>query len=169
MGNKKNSEEGISAISVRGFKSLANACCFEIRPLTILAGANSSGKSSAVQPLLLMKQTLDATYDPGPLRLDGPNVRFTSTDQVLSRVSSKKRRRSFVVGIDLADHTLELTFDNKATQGFRLAKVIYDKIVIRPEMSQSALRNAVWKLASIPHEFFLNRTSTFSESVVFSK
>ncbi len=79
MGNKKNSEEGISAISVRGFKSLANACRFEIRPLTILAGANSSGKSSAIQPLLLMKQTLDATYDPGPLRLDGPNVRFTST------------------------------------------------------------------------------------------
>ncbi len=150
MGNKKTSEEGISAISVRGFKSLANECRLEIRPLTILAGANSSGKSSAIQPLLLMKQTLDATYDPGPLRLDGPNVRFTSTDQVLSRVSSKKRRRSFVVGIDLADHTLELTFDNKATQGFRLAKVIYDKIVIRPEMSQSALRNAVEKLESIP-------------------
>lgn len=27
-----------------------------------------------MQPLLLLKQTLDATYDPGPLLLDGPHV-----------------------------------------------------------------------------------------------
>ena len=32
----------------------------EIRPLTVLAGANSSGKSSLMQPLLLMKQTFDS-------------------------------------------------------------------------------------------------------------
>ena len=38
----------------------------EIRPLTLLAGANSSGKSSMMQPLLLLKQTLEAPYDPGP-------------------------------------------------------------------------------------------------------
>ena len=55
-----------------------------MRPLTILAGANNSGKSSIMQPLLMMKQTLDATYDPGPLKLDGPNVHFTSAEQFLS-------------------------------------------------------------------------------------
>ena len=37
-----------------------------------------------MQPLLMMKQTLDATYDPGPLKLDGPNVYFTSAEQFLS-------------------------------------------------------------------------------------
>jgi hypothetical protein len=79
----------ITALVVQGFKSLARPEPYEIevRPLTLLAGANSSGKSSAVQPLLLLKQTLEANYDPGPLLLNGPHVRFTSAAQILPRVS----------------------------------------------------------------------------------
>lgn len=77
---------GVTAVSVRGFKSHAFENRIDIRHLTILAGANSSGKSSIVQPLLLMKQTLEAGYDAGPLLLHGPNVRFTSVAQLLSRV-----------------------------------------------------------------------------------
>ena len=69
--------QGITRITVSGFKSIADERSIDIRPLTILAGANSSGKTSIMQPLLLMKQTLEATYDPGGLLLSGPNVRFT--------------------------------------------------------------------------------------------
>lgn len=76
--------KGITEIAVQGFKSLYDEQRIEVRPLTILAGANNSGKSSIMQPLLMMKQTLDATYDPGPLKLDGPNVHFTSAEQFLS-------------------------------------------------------------------------------------
>ena len=50
---------GITRIAVTGFKSLATKADVEIRPLTVLAGANSSGKSSLMQSLLLMKQTFD--------------------------------------------------------------------------------------------------------------
>lgn len=77
-------DQGITEITVQGFKSLYEESRIEIRPLTILAGANSSGKSSIIQPLLLMKQTLEAPYDPGGLLLNGANVKFTQTDQVLS-------------------------------------------------------------------------------------
>jgi len=63
------SAKGITRISVSGYKSLYEECSIEVRPLTILSGANSSGKSSIMQPLLLMKQTLEATYDPGSLLL----------------------------------------------------------------------------------------------------
>ena len=73
--------EGISKIAVSGFKSLANECAINICPLTILAGANSSGKSSIMQTLLMLKQTLEAPYDPGPLLIEGPNVQFTSAEQ----------------------------------------------------------------------------------------
>src|SRR5216683_6693263 len=72
-------------ITVSGFKSISEEQKIEIRPLTVLAGANSSGKSSMMQPLLLLKQTLEASYDPGALLLNGPNVKFTSADQLLSR------------------------------------------------------------------------------------
>jgi hypothetical protein len=78
--------EGLTQISVCGYKSIAHRQSIDIRPLTILAGANSSGKSSIMQPLLMLKQTLEASYDPGTFLLDGPNVRFTSGDQFLSRI-----------------------------------------------------------------------------------
>jgi predicted ATPase len=93
--------DGITRITVAGFKSIAEEQSIEVRPLTILAGANSSGKSSIMQPLLLLKQTLESPYDPGALRLDGPNVRFTSADQFLSHTGRGKHTDIFSVGIEV--------------------------------------------------------------------
>ena len=90
---------GITKIAVKGFKSIAEECEIDIRPLTILAGANSSGKSSIMQPLLMLKQTLEAPYDPGPLLIDGPNVQFTEAEQFLSTLSGGKRADRFQVRI----------------------------------------------------------------------
>src|SRR5438046_1090990 len=92
---EKGRNGGITAIVVDGFKSLRDSTRIEIAPLTVLAGANSSGKSSAIQPLLLLKQTLEASYDPGALLLDGPNVRFTSDEQLLFRGPRRNRTKSF--------------------------------------------------------------------------
>lgn len=84
--NGPNYRPGITKISVTGFKSLANKTDVEIRPLTILAGANSSGKSSLMQPLLLMKQTFDnERIPPGPFWLAGELIEYTAADQFLSR------------------------------------------------------------------------------------
>ena len=92
--------QGITKIAVKGFKSIAEECAIDIRPLTILAGANSSGKSSIMQPLLMLKQTLEAPYDPGPLLIDGPNVQFTEAEQFLSILPNEKRIDSFQVRIE---------------------------------------------------------------------
>ena len=104
MGKRQRSEDGICSIGVQGFKCLAKESSIEIRPLTILAGANSSGKSTIMQSLLLMKQTLQAIYDPGALLLNGPNVRLTSVDQLVSRQQ-----------VDLSSHTF--TFSVEAPKG----------------------------------------------------
>ncbi len=82
--------EPIEEIRIAGFKSLAKETRLAVRPLTILAGANSSGKSSAMQPLLLLKQTLASPVDPGVLHIAGPNVQFTEYEQLFSRVSGRK-------------------------------------------------------------------------------
>ncbi|MCG3163698.1 MAG: hypothetical protein JMDDDDMK_05143 [Acidobacteria bacterium] len=92
---------GITRIAVAGYKSISREQSVEIRPLTILAGTNSSGKSSIMQPLLLLKQTLEAIYDPGTLLLDGPNVKFTSAGQLLSRDGKGKAAKSFNVSIEV--------------------------------------------------------------------
>ncbi len=96
----KKTIEGITKIAVKGFKSIAEECEIDIRPLTILAGVNSSGKSSIMQPLLMLKQTLEATYDPGPLKIDGPNVQFTEVAQFLSTLPDEKGADRFQIRIE---------------------------------------------------------------------
>jgi hypothetical protein len=54
--------ESVVRLTVGGFKSLREEQSIELRPLTVLAGANSAGKSSIMQPFLLLKQTLEAKY-----------------------------------------------------------------------------------------------------------
>ncbi len=107
-------QQGIRRIAVTGFKSILKRQEIEVRPLTILAGANSSGKSSIMQPLLLLKQTLEAPYDPGALKLDGPNVRFTSAEQLLARTLKGGAVKNFKVELSIAGLTgageLALTF-----------------------------------------------------------
>jgi predicted ATPase len=93
----------ITKIQVRGYKSLYSKCSLDVGNLTILAGANSSGKSSIMQPLLLVKQTIEATYDPGALLLDGPNVHLTSAVQLFSKVSGRVSSDSFSVSIEVAN------------------------------------------------------------------
>jgi len=92
-------DKGITKLSVAGFKSISKETTLDIKPLTLLAGANSSGKSSFMQPLLLLKQTLEAPYDPGPLLLDGANVKFTSFDQMLTSPVDKSTKQEFSVSL----------------------------------------------------------------------
>lgn len=86
----------LSNLRVGGIKSISNRISLSIRPLTILAGTNSSGKSSAMQSLLLLKQTLETDYEIAGLRIDGPNARFTSRDQLLSKSDPKSKPRLFI-------------------------------------------------------------------------
>src|ERR1700733_11010369 len=101
--------DGITRIAVEGFKSIAKRQEIEIAPLTILAGANSSGKSSIMQPLLMLKQTLEATYDPGPLKIDGPNVTFTSSDQFFTRSPDPVKRLSLEIGTEEIGFTVSFS------------------------------------------------------------
>src|SRR5947209_15693882 len=84
----------ISAVSVASYKSIASPVRAELSLLSILAGANSAGKSSLIQPLLLLKQTIEAPYDPGPLKLDGPNVEFTKAEEFFSRAPGRGQRHT---------------------------------------------------------------------------
>ena len=76
----------IEEIRVQGYKSLVDAT-LHVRPLTLLAGTNSSGKSSIMQPLLLIKQTMEAPYQPaGALVLDGAHVQAETAGELVSKI-----------------------------------------------------------------------------------
>src|SRR2546421_3462522 len=129
LNNKSRAEitrEGITRITVGGFKSISQEQSIEIKPLTILAGANSSGKSSIMQPLLLLKQTLEAPYNPGPLLLNGPNVKFTSAEQLLSHVHNDQPTNAFHISIAITvGSALTTAFKQSTSKGFDLEETIY--------------------------------------------
>ncbi|HAG83221.1 MAG TPA: hypothetical protein DCL61_19270 [Cyanobacteria bacterium UBA12227] len=152
--------QGITRISVQGFKSLYNECSIEIRPLTILAGGNSSGKSSIMQPLLLMKQTLEATYDPGALLLNGANVKFSLLEQLFSNCGINKCADIFSVRIEknsqiINQHSpfIEVRFKRNTSKNLlevieMIVKVVGEAYSIYPTMDNDEIT------AIIPHLFW---------------
>ncbi len=145
---------GITKIAVKGFKSIAEECAIDIRPLTILAGANSSGKSSIMQPLLMLKQTLEAPYDPGPLKIDGPNVQFTEVEQFLSTLTDGKKTDRFQIRVETCvpdfSYAVATTF-RKGQRGIELVKMTteikqagqplpFKHFTLFPEMSPEEIR-----------------------------
>lgn len=86
----------MNSISVRNFKSVIDSGTFELRPLTVLAGVNSSGKSSLLQAMLLLKQTLEAGSKDALKTTGGP---YVVANEPLDLAYSKKR--SNVISITL--------------------------------------------------------------------
>ena len=132
---------GINRIAVEGFKSIAKRQEIEIAPLTILAGANSSGKSSIMQPLLMLKQTLEAPYDPGPLLIDGSNLAFTRVEEFLSRINGTYHP-FLKAEVSTENVGLSITFVKRA--GLEIQEETYilpgENVTLRPRMSSEELR-----------------------------
>lgn len=136
--------KGIREISVSGYKSILRKQCIEIRPLTILAGANNTGKTSIMQPLLLLKQTLEETYDPGPILLSGPMVKVYSTKQVLSKRFDGTYVKKFRIGVTIEHgEKLILSFREQTGKGFKIEEMCYwdkgENLRLRPGMSHKEI------------------------------
>jgi predicted ATPase len=61
----------ITQIRIQNFKCFEDTGDIDIRPLTIFIGPNSSGKSSIIKMLLLLKQTIESTDQKNPLITNG--------------------------------------------------------------------------------------------------
>ncbi|PWI48886.1 hypothetical protein CEE45_04825 [Candidatus Heimdallarchaeota archaeon B3_Heim] len=64
-------------LGIKYFKGIVEAN-IELKPITILIGANGSGKSSIGQAMLLLKQSLESET----LVIDGENIRFGELEDV---------------------------------------------------------------------------------------
>lgn len=116
----------LARINVAGFKSINEMQTLELAPVTVLAGANSAGKSSMLQPLLLLKQTLESPFDPGTLLLSGQNVKFTSADQMLFHCAGEDCRREFAVELETnKGDWVRLVYLCPAKQGVVLSEMQY--------------------------------------------
>ena len=72
----------ISSITVEGIKTFQQRAELALRNLTLLSGANSAGKSTLFQALLILKQTSEAMPANGSVRLNGALMNL-GTGQIL--------------------------------------------------------------------------------------
>jgi hypothetical protein len=97
-----------------------------------------------MQALLLLKQSLEVGYDPGVLLLDGPNVRFSSADQVFSRLCRKKSADTFEIELSFGQAPgLKLTFCRHASKVIDVAAVEFgglpSLLKLRPDMTSEEI------------------------------
>ncbi len=137
---------GIDELTVAGYKSIKDEQSLRIAPLTLLAGVNSAGKSSLMQPLLLMKQTLESSYTTGPLLLDGPHVKFRNSTELLTQFRSQASERLPVVfGVGQEGDHLRVSLEHDET--LRLSENVFTAYGrerhLRRGMTSKTLRNAL--------------------------
>ncbi|MDR0354396.1 MAG: AAA family ATPase, partial [Deltaproteobacteria bacterium] len=77
----------ISKWAVSNFKSIREEADLELRPLTIFAGANSSGKSAFIQSILLVAQSLATRVSSRPVVLNGHLASLGQFDDLKSNGS----------------------------------------------------------------------------------
>ena len=116
---------------MQGYKSLVDAT-LHVRPLTLLAGTNSSGKSSIMQPLLLIKQTMEANYNPaGALILNGAHMQADTAGELVSKIDSNLSRIAIgVTGIN-SSRTYAMEIPKLPFQaGNRVSKLIKQLLLL---------------------------------------
>ena len=92
----------ITTLRLRNFKSFKDTGPIALKPITVLAGANSAGKSSILQSLLLLKQTLEAPPNID-LSLDGKYLQYSQfNDLVFRKPPLRQCNVMFQFGIELS-------------------------------------------------------------------
>lgn len=90
-------------LTIRDFKSVSQVDGFSFSPLTMLAGVNSSGKTSLVQALLLLKQTLGSDSKK-PLQLQGP---YLYADSLTDLIFKKYYKGTIVFALEIGGDEIE--------------------------------------------------------------
>ena len=77
----------ISLHNVRSFRDLKD---FELKPITVLCGTNSSGKSTILKSILMWKQTLENLSDTDGFILNGKYTSMGSQEDLLNNNAKNK-------------------------------------------------------------------------------
>ena len=120
----------ISRVKLAGFKGVLSANV-SLRPLSVVVGRNSAGKSSLLQALLLMSQAARADQSPGLINLNGELVRLGTFNEVKNfRMSDDSRIHiglstnvEFDYGLRklLESDSAEVENDGAIIEGFEIA------------------------------------------------
>lgn len=136
------------------FKSIESREELEFRPLTVFTGANSSGKSTILQSILLVSQTLQSPIVSRSIVLNGGIKKFGSYSDI---VNQRQFKKDLTVGFEISDD--QFSYKRFATPWIEPVKTLSCQFIVgarkdedlQPYMKELHLKseNASKKEASI--------------------
>jgi len=84
----------INNINLKNFKGFKNLEGIDLKPITILCGTNSCGKSSIIQSILALKQSMENKIQKIPLKLNGRYVKLGNFNNVVYQ----QKKESMLLG-----------------------------------------------------------------------
>jgi predicted ATPase len=97
----------ISKIYLKNFKALRDTGELEIKPITFLVGPNSSGKTSLIQSILALRQTVRSQDPQTPLILDDEYINLGSYRDVVFKHNEKNE---ICIGFEADEQRWEIVF-----------------------------------------------------------
>lgn len=148
----------MESLRIKGLRSLLDTGRIPIKPLTILVGENSSGKSTFVRSFPLLRQSIDSKTK-GPILWYGPYVDFGLFEDALSIFSSDKRV-SFTFEIKGKDLKLDLPISYIKKLGLSDESIISIEIAISGDNKDKSSRIS---------ELIISCDDTNSAKIIFNR
>ena len=103
----------LKSITLKNYKCFRDETTMEIAPLTVLCGVNSSGKSSILKSLLMLKQSYDNTEATNQMTFNGDYVDNGAFDDIISTIPTQNfftlSNRFIIEKLDSSSGTREYT------------------------------------------------------------
>ncbi|SMC28056.1 Protein of unknown function [Andreprevotia lacus DSM 23236] len=129
----------ITSIGLKKFKAFDKLDAINISSLTILMGKNSSGKSSIIQSLLLLKQTLESNSKQQALNLEGRYLKYSNIRELAYGMPTAKQAKIAYEfksqGKGKKETTISIKFKNEIINETYLPKIDSFEIKIPGERS----------------------------------
>lgn len=103
----------LRTLEMKNFKIFKTTGKIQTAPITLLSGQNSSGKSSLLQSILAIKQTIESPYTDEPLILNGAYVSLGEFEDILNCHAEEKETLDFGFKFDYENRNRsELEYEN---------------------------------------------------------
>lgn len=112
----------IKKLTIEGFKGFGKEKGIEFSDLTLLFGENSSGKSTTLQSLMMLKQTCESGGGTFDLLTNGKYVTLGNWEDIVHRLYDDSEGERIRFAIDLPSKNDELNGDRYFSWGFESKK-----------------------------------------------
>lgn len=166
--------------SIQNFKAIVDSGNLKLAPVTVLAGRNSSGKSSLLQSILMISQTLSNPINERALVTNGTLVQLGTFTDVLSDFSDSEH---MVFNFELKHtsntnipnslvHQVSVSFasgSNTNTSAIEAAKVIVDNVSMKTYSSAAlpSLNNKMY--GNVQHSLIITQATSREQEHFYPK